>query len=221
MLIVIADLLPQEDLARVVARLATAPWRDGKATAGAMARAVKANEQARGDDPQVAALSGFVADALLRHPVFQRAVRPKALSPLMFSRYAPGMAYGPHTDDALMGEGETRLRADVAFTLFLSDPDTYEGGALAIHGPGGTQPVKLPAGAVVVYPAGSIHEVEPVSAGERLACVGWAQSLVRDAGRRELLFDLATLRAGLSAPREDLLTLDKAISNLLRMWAEP
>jgi PKHD-type hydroxylase len=221
MLVLIEDVLPPEDVARLAQDLAQAPWRDGKLTAGATARAVKANEQAAGDDGRVQGLTRFVADALWRHPAFMLAARPKRLSRLLFSRYTAGMAYGPHTDDALMGPPGDRLRADVAFTLFLAAPETYEGGALEIDTPGGAQSIKLPAGACVIYPAGTIHQVTPVTAGARLACVGWAQSEVRDPAKREVLFDLAQARAKLSGERADLLLLDKTASALLRMWAEP
>jgi PKHD-type hydroxylase len=132
------------------------------------------------------------------------------------------MSYGPHTDDALMGGDGERVRADLAFTLFLSDPADYEGGALTIATSGAEQAVRLDAGSAILYPAGTIHHVAPVVRGERLAAVGWVQSLVRDATAREILFDLSVARGRLapSAMREDVLLLDKAISNLLRMWGE-
>jgi PKHD-type hydroxylase len=130
------------------------------------------------------------------------------------------MEYGAHTDDALMGDEFHPLRTDLAFTLFLSDPTTYDGGALIVESRGGEQAVKLAAGDCVLYPAGTIHRVEPVTRGERLAAVGWVQSVVRDAARREILFDLSKARARVSASREDLLLLDKSIGGLLRMWGE-
>jgi PKHD-type hydroxylase len=119
--------------------------------------------------------------------------------------------------------GDPPLRSDIAFTLFLADPATYEGGALVVTTPLGEQAVKLAAGDAVVYPAGTIHHVAPVTAGARYACVGWAQSLVRDNAQRELLFDLARARAKCAGAvtRETLLLLDRTQSNLLRMWAEP
>jgi PKHD-type hydroxylase len=219
MMILLEGVLPAEDVARVVTGLERAPWRDGRTTAGAAARAVKNNLQAAGDDPDVAALARFVEAALRRHPLFDLAVRPAQLSRLMFSRYEPGAAYGPHTDDALMAG----LRSDIAFTVFLADPASYAGGELVVTTPLGDQAVKLNAGDAVIYPAGTIHQVAPVTEGARLACVGWAQSLVRDPARRELLFDLATARAqcaAAGAARETLLLLDRTQSNLLRMWAD-
>jgi PKHD-type hydroxylase len=142
------------------------------------------------------------------------------ISRLMFSRYQPGMTYGQHTDDALMGED--KLRTDLAFTLFLADSDSYDGGALAIESALGEQEIKLEAGDAILYPAGTIHQVTPVTRGERLAVVGWVQSVVADASQREILFDLSVSRSRLASAgvgKEDLLLLDKAVSNLLRLWA--
>lgn len=216
-MLLLTNVLPASDLARIAAELADASWKDGASTAGAMAREVKRNLQARG----VQKLETFVADALRRHPVFEAAARPRKLSRIMFSRYQPGMEYGAHTDDALMGDEADPLRTDLAFTLFLSPQESYDGGALIVDGPAGEQAVKLAAGDCVLYAAGAIHRVEPVTRGERLAAVGWVQSVVRDAGRREILFDLSNARARISASREDLLLLDKSIGGLLRMWSEP
>jgi PKHD-type hydroxylase len=218
MMIVLSNVLEAEDVARVRRELERAQWRDGRATAGPAAREVKRNLQAR----NVAALAEFVEEALQRHPTFEIAARPKRLSRIMFSRYEPGMSYGPHTDDAMMGRAGERLRADLAFTLFLSDPSDYEGGALTIATSGAEQAVRLEAGSAILYPAGTIHHVAPVVRGERLAAVGWVQSLVRDATAREILFDLSVARGRLGplAARQDVLLLDKAIPNLLRMWGE-
>jgi PKHD-type hydroxylase len=133
------------------------------------------------------------------------------------------MEYGSHTDDALMGAPQHRMRTDLAFTLFLSDASTYEGGALALESAVGRQEVKLSAGDAFLYPAGAIHSVTEVTRGVRLAAVGWVESFVRGPARREILYDLSLSRARLAeagAPRADVLRLDKTISNLLRMWAE-
>src|SRR5690606_17641083 len=127
---------------------------------------------------------------------------------LMFSRYEPGMTYGDHTDDALMGAGEDKVRTDLAFTIFLAERDSYEGGALVVESALGEQEIVLDAGDAILYPAGSIHRVAPVTAGARLAAVGWVESFVADAGRREILFDLSVARerlAGAGVPREELL----------------
>jgi PKHD-type hydroxylase len=140
----------------------------------------------------------------------------------MFSRYEPGMTYGTHTDDALMGAGEDKLRTDLAFTIFLADRATYEGGALVVESALGEQEISLEAGDAILYPAGSIHHVAPVTEGARLAAVGWIQSYVADAAKREILFDLSVARGRLAeagVARAEILRLDKSISNLLRMWA--
>jgi len=222
MTIILQGVLAAEDLARVRAELAGLTFLDGKRTAGAAARGVKNNLQADGADPKVQALERFVVDALRRHPLFEFAARPARLTRLLFSRYEPGMTYGAHTDDALMGAGEDKLRTDLAFTLFLEEPSAYEGGALTIESALGAQEIKLEAGDAILYPAGSIHYVAPVTKGARLAAVGWIESFVADAGKREILFDLSVTRDRLAAAgvaREELLTLDKSISNLLRRWA--
>jgi len=215
--------LSPDDLTTVRQQLTDLPWKSGKRTAGGAARGVKENLQADGADSRTQALERFVADALRRHPLFDLAARPAKLTRLLFSRYEPGMTYGMHTDDALMGQGEARVRTDLAFTIFLSDPASYEGGALTIDSSLGEQAIRLDAGDAILYSAGSIHQVSPVTEGVRLAAVGWVQSVIADAGRRELLFDLSVTRTRLAesgAPRENLLRLDKSISNLLRMWAQ-
>lgn len=222
MSLILQDVLAPEDLQKVRAELESFSWDSGKRTAGAAARGVKENLQAKGADPKVQALERFVVEALRRHPLFEIAARPARLTRLLFSRYEPGMTYGAHTDDALMGGDDDKLRTDLAFTLFLADRGSYEGGALMIESALGEQEIKLDAGDAILYPAGSIHYVAPVSSGMRLAAVGWVQSFVPDAAQRELLFDLSITRSRLAQAglaREDLLPLDKSISNLLRMWA--
>jgi PKHD-type hydroxylase len=224
MSLILQHVLPPEDVARVRAGLTETVWKSGKSTAGAQARRVKRNEQANLDDPKVEALERFVRDALQAHPMFALAARPARLSRIMFSRYQPDMEYGAHTDDALMGAGPDPLRTDLAFTIFLEQSEAYEGGALVIESAMGEQAIKLEAGDAFLYSAGSIHRVEPVTSGVRLAAVGWVQSLVADAGQRDILFELSVARARLAeggAARAELLSLDRAISNLLRMWARP
>jgi PKHD-type hydroxylase len=222
MSVILQHVLDPEDVARVRAELDQAAWKPGKRTAGAAARGVKENLQADGADPRVQALERFVVEALRRHPLFEVAARPARLTRLLFSRYEPGMTYGAHTDDALMGQGDDRLRSDLAFTLFLADRGGYEGGALVLESALGEQAITLDAGDAILYCAGSIHYVAPVTRGVRLAAVGWVESFVADAAQREILFDLSVARARLAdagAAREELLRLDKSISNLLRMWA--
>lgn len=222
MTVVLQAVLSPDDLERVRAELGQVKFVSGKRTAGATARDVKDNLQADGSDPRVRALDTFVADALRRHPLFEVAARPAFISPLMFSRYEEGMTYGSHTDDAMMGPAGARLRTDLAFTLFLEDPSAYQGGALVIESALGEQEIKLKAGDAFLYPAGTIHRVAPVTKGVRVAAVGWVESYIADASARDILLDLAAVRNRLSksgVPKVELLRLDKAISNLLRMWA--
>jgi PKHD-type hydroxylase len=218
MQIAIGNVLSAEDIAGVRAALARATFVDGRATAGFAARLVKNNRQASADH-RLETFRKLIQNRILENDVFRLAVRPKALTPVMFSRYEPGMHYGSHVDDALM-DG---LRTDVSFTLFLDEPESYEGGELVIESPAGDDAVKLAAGALIAYPSTTLHRVAPVTRGERLVAVGWAQSLVRDAARRELLFDLDTARRALfdregKSPEFDLLA--KSTANLLRMWVE-
>jgi PKHD-type hydroxylase len=194
-------------------------YEDGRRTAGWHARAVKANLQARPQDDTVRGVLRKIEAALLGHEVFMAATRPKRLVRLLLSRYEPGMAYGRHVDDAVM-EG---VRTDLSFTLFLSQPDSYEGGALMIEDHWGERAVKLPAGAAVLYPSTSLHRVEPVTTGVRLAAVGWVRSLIRDPGRREILFDLENALRTLHAEQGKTAlfdTLVKTRTNLLRLWAD-
>lgn len=220
-MLILSDVLEPEDVARVREGLAAAPFQDGRLTAGSAARRVKSNTQADRDDATVRALATFVRQALERHGAFAAYARPARWSRLLFSRYEPGQAYGFHTDDAVMGaEDGARMRSDLSFTLFLSDPDAYEGGALLLSGLEGEREMKPPAGTAVLYPTGQLHRVTPVTAGERLAAVGWIQSRVGRADQREILFDLHQVRAR-QTDEEARLLLDKAIGNLLRLWWEP
>ncbi len=222
MSVILQGVLASEDLHRIRHELQAIAWNSGKRTAGATARAVKENLQADGADPRTQALERFVVEALRRHPLFDIAARPARISRLLFSKYEPGMTYGAHTDDALMGPADDKLRTDLAFTIFLAARESYEGGALVVQSALGDQEVALDAGDAILYPAGSIHYVAPVTRGVRLAAVGWLESFVADAGQRETLFDLSVTRARLAeagVAREELLRLDKSISNLLRMWA--
>jgi len=219
-MLTIAHILDAEDVARVREGLAAAPFVSGKKTAGSDAGKVKQNEQADTANAKVQALAKFVRAALERHPVFSLYARPSRWSNVMFSRYQCGDEYGFHVDDPTMGEGAGRLRTDLSFTLFLADPDTYEGGALLVDSLDGEREVKLAAGSAVLYPTGALHRVTPVTSGERLAAVGWIQSLIRRADEREILFDLGRTRASLPEGEARLL-LDKSIGNLVRLWGEP
>jgi PKHD-type hydroxylase len=167
-------------------------------------------------------LRELVETALRRNALFQSAIQPKIIHSVLFSRYETGMSYGRHVDNALMGN-QAFLRSDVSFTLFLSSPSTYEGGELIIEYSDGDRTYKLEAGSMIVYPSSTLHQVETVTEGVRLAAVGWVQSLVRDANEREILFDLDTARRSIFAKEGKTIEFDlisKSYVNLLRKWAE-
>jgi PKHD-type hydroxylase len=219
MFLLIERVLTPQDAVRAHTKALALPFEDGARTAGPTARAVKRNLQADLSSAAGVALETFVIDAVRRHPLVKAAARPKTFSRLLISRTGPDGGYGRHIDNAIQGEGEGGLRTDLSFTLWLSDPDTYQGGALAIELAGGTHRFREAPGNLVLYPSGALHEVETVTSGERLVAVGWIESRVRDAGARETLFDLERVRAALPEDEARLL-LDKAISNLLRRWAD-
>ena len=219
-MIIVENVLAEDEVLAIREALDHAPFRDGAMTAGAAAQRVKQNDQARGGDPGVVAVSRRVRLALEHNAVVRSLVRPVRWSNLMVSRYGPGQQYGLHADNAVMTDTDGwPFRTDVSFTLFLSDPETYEGGGLLISDPAGDREFRPRAGCAVFYPTGFIHRVTPVTAGVRLACVGWIQSFVRRSDQREILFDLARLREG-AKDDEASLVLDKTIGNLLRMWGE-
>jgi PKHD-type hydroxylase len=214
----IGAILSSHEIAAAREALEKVDFEDGRRTAGWHAREVKRNEQAsRG--PAADAVLTKVKQALLAHDVFLAAARPKKFVKLLISRYGPGMTYGTHVDDALM-EGS---RTDLSFTLFLSDPAEYEGGELVIEDSLEDRSIKLAAGEMILYPSGTLHRVEPVASGSRLAVVGWLRSHVRDPARREILFDLElTLRElfNRDGKTEMFDRLVKTRTNLLRLWVE-
>ncbi len=219
MLIQIANVLDGGALAEIQAALKALSFEDGRATAGWSARLVKENQQVPRGDAKAEPIKQKLAAKIAENEVFQLAVRPKKLSPLTISRYQPGMSYGTHVDDALMGG----MRSDVSFTLFLADPSSYDGGELVIESPAGEEDLKLPAGALVAYPSGSLHRVAPVTRGVRLAAVGWVRSFLRSPEQRELMFDIETARRALftrDGKSREFDLMSKASANLLRMWAE-
>lgn len=203
---------------RVLTEAAAAlDFEDGRKTAGALARGVKNNAQAVPSADRDAVLSRVEA-AMRAHPVVQSAGRPKAFVRLAVSRYAGGQTYGTHVDDALIAGG----RADLSFTLFLTPPGDYDGGELVIEGRIDEQAVKLGAGQAILYPSDTLHRVEPVTRGERLAVVGWITSWVRDPARREILVDLdEAIRSEVARGGDpgQVRRLQRSRSNLLRMWA--
>lgn len=224
MILTLGDVLDSAALDRAISALVHIEWQDGGATAGTTASQVKRNMQADLSSNTGALLHTQLLKAVEAHPVLQAAARPKTISRLMVSRTGVGGGYGPHIDNAIMGRGLKRLRSDLSFTLFLSSPADYDGGELTIDQAGSEQSFKLEAGDMVLYPSTTLHQVNPVTRGDRVVCVGWIESFIRDAAQRELLFDLENLRTELrrSLPRQsaELLTLDKSIANLLRMWSD-
>ncbi|MFV0276584.1 MAG: Fe2+-dependent dioxygenase [Parahaliea sp.] len=220
MLTCISELLDAPTLAAVRDQLGgDASFVSGQATAAGRARAVKHNLQGVVADSAVRGVTRLLEKAILEHPVFRAAARPRQLARLLLSRYDSGMGYGSHIDaPAIDG-----VRTDVSFTLFLSDPADYEGGELVIESGAGEQDIKLPAGALVCYPSTFLHRVNPVSRGSRLVAVGWVQSEVRSAEQRALLLALdsalARLRQRPDAPRA-LDEIANVRANLLRRWMD-
>lgn len=223
MLAILHKVLTEEELKRLGEQLADESlFEDGKTTAGSRAGRVKQNLQLKTNAPGLPEARALVLNALQRHPNFQIATFARSVRPILFSRYKPGMHYGLHVDNPLMGK-EKKERTDIAMTLFLCDPESYEGGELYFESPWGAQQIKLPAGSAVLYPASTLHRVNAVTRGERLAAVTWIQSYVRDPAKREILAELSRVRAFLNqhapgAPETDLAF--KTLSNLMRLWAE-
>ena len=222
MLITIEGVISPQEVAAARAFMAQGEFLDGGLSAGKMAEGVKNNlELAQGSDI-FKRLNAVVFEKLLRHPRFQAAALPNKTAAPFYSRYSAGMQYGAHVDNPLMGSGPY-LRTDVSSTLFLSDPDSYEGGELCVMTGFGEQKVKLAAGCAVVYPSSSLHHVAEVTEGERQALVVWLQSCVRDPAQREILYRLWQSRESLlvaDPDGEDTQRIDYIYANLVRMWAE-
>jgi len=223
MLLTLAQVLDRGQLDRIRGLLAEIPFVDGRASAGGDARRVKQNEEADPADERVALLNRLVLLPMYRHPLFQAAAMPRRLSGAFFARYRPGMGYGSHVDDPVMGPEGGRYRSDVSMTVFLGPSESYDGGELVIETEFGEQRVKLEAGDAVIYPSSSLHQVTPVTRGERLVAVAWAESMVREPERRRLLFDLYQVGEQLRATDPDGDTtrgVGRIRANLMRMWAD-
>jgi PKHD-type hydroxylase len=225
MLITIDNLLSPDEVRQFRARLVEAAWSDGGASAGALARTVKHNQQLDEALEPAVGLGNHLLRQLGNHPLFISAALPRKIYPPRFNRYVAGGGYGTHVDSAVMHVAGTgvSLRTDLAATVFLAEPDEYDGGELEIDGQFGVQAVKLAAGAMVLYPASSLHRVTPVTRGARLASFFWVESLVADDAARSLLFDLdqtiQSLTPALAADDANLLRLTGIYHNLLRRWA--
>lgn len=222
MLISISKVLDPDQRTLVDGLLDGLIWKDGAETAGRVAKQVKRNQQADLTQTVGPKVEQLLSKAIMRHPVLRAAAQPRTFSNLLVSRTREGGGYGLHVDNAYMGAGDNALRTDLSFTLFLSPPDSYQGGELVIEHAGQTQALKQEAGDLVLYPSSSLHRVADVTSGERLVCVGWIESRVRRADDRETLFDLINLKAGLSGRFDDqsseMLTLSKVIANLKRRF---
>jgi PKHD-type hydroxylase len=226
MLLHLPDILTAYEVQQAQALLATAPWGDGRQGAGDQARKVKNNEQLDHDCAQAQAIRSIVLQALDRSPLFFSAALPKRVFSPRLNRYGgDSNYYGNHIDGAvryLPGSGQ-RVRTDVSCTLFLADPDSYDGGELCIADTYGEQAVKLPAGHMVLYPGTSLHQVKPVTRGYRLACFFWIESMVRSDEQRRLLYELDMNLLALRQQHGDsaeTTALTGVYHNLLRMWAD-
>ncbi|MES9987149.1 MAG: Fe2+-dependent dioxygenase [Candidatus Thiodiazotropha endolucinida] len=223
MLVEIDDLLQQAQLDKIDQILAQAEFVDGKLTAGKAAQRVKNNQELKGEPRQMELLIRILTSAMANNETFRSAVLPYRMADPIFARYQPGMTYGDHVDDPLMGLSGQRFRSDVSMTIFLREPETYEGGELVVRTTFGEKRVKLPAGSAVIYPSSSLHHVAEVTKGERLVALAWIQSYVRDPAKRELLYELDQAREHLLATAPDTEStglVDKSYANLLRMWGD-
>lgn len=224
MLVMARQVLSPQALAQCRARLEAAPWADGRITAGAQSALAKRNLQLPEDSPEAREAAELVLQALQQSPTFLSAALPAAVFPPLFNRYDEGMGFGAHVDNAVRSSPGRRYRTDVSCTLFLTDPADYDGGELVIEGAFGEQTVKGAAGDMVIYPASSVHRVEPVTRGSRWASFFWVQSMVRRDDQRELLYrldrDIASARAALGDDHATAVSLTAGYHNLVRMWAE-
>ncbi|MFK7945588.1 MAG: Fe2+-dependent dioxygenase [Paracoccaceae bacterium] len=226
MLVCIEDILSPEEVHDTITLLKSAEWDDGRTTAGPQSAQAKRNQQIPVDSPVLPDLQNRILRGLLANPTWTSAALPLHILPPMFNRYEQEETFGVHVDNAIRLNSLTgqRLRTDLSCTLFLNDPEDYDGGELVIEDHYGTQSVKLPAGHCVLYPSTSLHQVTPVTRGARIASFFWIQSMIRDAGRREILFDLdqsiqdLSSKSGLNDPTAVRLT--GIYHNLIRQWAE-
>ncbi|MGH8182680.1 MAG: Fe2+-dependent dioxygenase [Rhodanobacteraceae bacterium] len=224
MLLHIERVLDATAIARMRAKLDAAEWTDGRETVGPQGARVKRNRQLPDASPLRAELGREVLAACARHPLFHAATLPVRILPPRFNRYTDGETYGAHVDGAVMALADgTQLRSDIACTLFLAEPESYDGGELVVEDTYGEHAVKLPAGDAIVYPASSLHRVEAVTRGARVAAFFWIQSLVRDDSRRRTLLQLDTSIRQLEAGGADgaaVKQLTGVYHNLVRQWAE-
>lgn len=216
----IQQLLKPEELATIRELIAQSEFEDGKKTASGTAQTLKANLQLKAESESAMKIGEIVRAAMRDSPLLMQAFMPHRIYNPIVSKYKDGMNYGWHTDGPVMGKEKTRT--DLAMTLFISDPDTYDGGELVLQTSMGQVPYKLAGGDAIVYPAVQLHCVNPVTKGERVAVVTWMQSQVRDNAQRELLFQMTQVIASLNQKRlhDEEMALLQCYSNLQRMWVE-
>jgi len=221
MMLVIPGVLKADEVQAVMRELEGGAYEDGRVSAGLIAREIKNNLQIRRDAEATKKCGPLMLEALRRNGTFYSAALPHRIHGPLFNRYDVGMTYGLHVDNAIMGEPNP-VRTDVSATLFLSAPDTYDGGELVIQENVGDKRIKLPPGSMVVYSSTSAHRVEPVTRGTRLAAIFWIQSMVRDEPKREILYDLSEVLGALRGrvAAGELSALTAVYHNLLRIWAE-
>ncbi|MFC3067863.1 Fe2+-dependent dioxygenase [Phenylobacterium soli] len=224
MLITLEDVLSADQVADFRRRLSATDWVDGRVTAGEQSARAKRNLQVPEDAPLARELGEIVLGALGRNPAFVSAALPLRVFPPLFNRYDQGMGFDTHVDNAIRFSGPVRYRTDLSATLFLTDPEDYEGGELIVEDSYGEHDVKLPAGHMVLYPATSLHRVAPIVRGSRWASFFWIQSMVRSDEKRALLHDMDTAIQALSAKvgqgDASVVSLAGSYHNLIRMWAE-
>jgi PKHD-type hydroxylase len=225
MLIQVPDVLTRDQVAGARQILDRAAWADGRVTAGPQSSRAKQNLQLPESSPQAREVGDTILAALQRSPLFMSAALPLRVYPPMFNQYAGGHSFGSHVDNAIRQIPGTphRVRTDLSATLFLAEPESYDGGELIVEDTYGSHRVKLPAGHMILYPSTSLHHVTPVTSGARIASFFWIQSLVRDDGRRTLLFEMDTAIQRLAADAPDhpsTIQLTGVYHNLLRQWAE-
>lgn len=222
----IPNVLSKEQVAEFRQMMETANWVGGKVTAGTLSASVKQNQQLSEQDPLTHHLSELVIQAIWKNPVFQAAALPCQIIPPLFNRYDEHESFGFHVDNSirLIRGTAQQMRTDLSCTLFLSEPEEYEGGDLVIEDTYGYHEVKLPAGDVVLYPATSLHEVSSIIRGTRFASFFWVQSMIRDDAERHMLFNLdqsiQNLRMQLGDQHEEVVKLTNLYHNLMRKWAE-
>lgn len=223
MLLTIPGLLNSAQVQKVHELLADAEFVDGKLSAGFAASRVKNNEEMRQEPERMQLLVRILMASLGHNERFRFGALPHRVADPIFARYRPGMTYGDHVDDPIMGSTGPRFRSDVSMTIFLNPPETYDGGELLMRTPFGDRQVKLPAGDAVIYPSSSLHQVAEVTRGERLVALTWVQSYVREPAQRELLYELNQAREVLlkEAPiAEHTALIDRSYANLVRMWSD-